>query len=74
MVDYEVKAGELSVRINCDSSELDTALAKLDLLVAKASKANELGVLPVGMLAATIATQADARVVSRRNLLFWWRR
>jgi hypothetical protein len=67
-VDGRVRAGDVEVEIHCDSSQLDAAIAKMDVLIAKASKAKALGVLPTGMLIASVAHGVTSRV-SRRDLL-----
>jgi hypothetical protein len=64
---------DFTVKISCDTSELDAALTKVDLLVSKTEDAVRQGLLPVGMLAA-LAIQVEAKKTTRRDLLFWWRR
>lgn len=72
-IDAYIRAGQLEVKLNCDSSQLDDALQKVDLLIQKAERAQSLGVLPGGIVTAGIVTagalQAADKQVSRRGLL-----
>jgi hypothetical protein len=63
------KHKDLAVTIGCDTSEIDAALTKLDLLMAKAQQAQALGVLPVIAGAAGAASAAARTTVTRRGLL-----
>jgi len=70
---------ELSMRVNCDSSELDAAIAKLDAVIMKAKQAEALGV-PTSFVgeavvaSAFLTTLTEKKTVSRRSLFMWWRR
>ena len=72
-IDAEVRAGQLEVKVHCDSSQLDSALEKLDLLIKKAEQAQALGAVPDGtVLTASIlgiAAASTTKRVSRRGLL-----
>lgn len=66
-VDYRVRAGALEVEVHCDTSELDSALAKIQLLVERTERLQRLGVEVPGLLVAT-SLVASPRKFSRRSL------
>lgn len=70
-VNGRIRAGEVEIEIHCDSTQLDEALRKMELLITKAEHAKSLGVLPMGILAASLA--GSPRQLTRRSLVcFDW--
>jgi len=72
-VNGRIRAGEVEIEIHCDTTQLDEALRKMELLIAKATQAQSLGVLPMGILAGVIA--GSPRRLTRRSLfgLDWFK-